>query len=193
MRDIDLLYSRMEEIGFNKPRVVLAIDGPCASGKSTLGAEICARVDGNLFHMDDYFLRPDQRTKERLEEVGGNVDRERFLAEVLLGIRRGREFSYRPYNCKTGMIEQRVTVKPKKWNIVEGAYSLHPELSPYYDFRVFLEVDKGEQSLRILKRNGPDMHQRFLSEWIPLENRYFEAMGIRDKCDLIIRNSLTQI
>lgn len=193
MRNLDLLYQRMDEIGRNKAMVLLAIDGPSASGKSTLGALICARVGGNLFHMDDYFLRPEQRTKERLEEAGGNVDRERFLEEVLVGIRTGREFFYHPYNCKTGKMEQRTFVEPKKWNIIEGAYSLHPDLSPYYDLRIFLEVDEGEQSARILERNGPDMHQRFLSEWIPMENRYFKAMGIREKCDMILRNSLTEI
>jgi len=42
-----------------------------------------------------------------------------------------------------------------------------------------------EQSRRILKRNGPEMHRRFLNEWIPLENRYFQALAIADKCDLV--------
>ena len=39
-----------------------------------------------------------------------------------------------------------------------------------------------EQSRRILQRNGPDMHGRFMREWVPMENRYFEEMCIREKC-----------
>jgi hypothetical protein len=31
-----------------------------------------------LFHTDDFFLQPHQRTRERLESVGGNIDYERF-------------------------------------------------------------------------------------------------------------------
>ena len=34
--------------------------------------------------MDDFFLRPEQRRPERFAEPGGNVDRERFAAEVLV-------------------------------------------------------------------------------------------------------------
>lgn len=35
------------------------------------------------------------------------------------------------------------------------------------------------QRERIIKRNG-DMAERFFNEWIPLENRYFEAFDIRE-------------
>ena len=49
------------------------------SGKSVLGQLLSEVYSCNLFHMDDFFLRPEQRTAERLAEAGGNVDRERFL------------------------------------------------------------------------------------------------------------------
>lgn len=32
---------------------------------------------------DDFFLRPEQRTPERLAEPGGNLDRERMKSEVI--------------------------------------------------------------------------------------------------------------
>lgn len=35
-----------------------------------------------LSHMDDFYLQGRQRTYERLNEVGGNVDYERFAKEV---------------------------------------------------------------------------------------------------------------
>ena len=60
----------------------VAIDGPCASGKSTLGALLRGVYGANLFHMDDYFLPFARKTPERLAEPGGNVDYERFFAEV---------------------------------------------------------------------------------------------------------------
>lgn len=61
----------------------VAIDGPCASGKTVFAASLHERFGGNVLHMDDFFLRPEQRTPERFAEPGGNVDRERFEAEVL--------------------------------------------------------------------------------------------------------------
>jgi hypothetical protein len=38
--------------------------------------------DATIFHMDDFYLQGRQRTYERLNEVGGNVDYERFAKEV---------------------------------------------------------------------------------------------------------------
>ena len=61
-----------------KPRIIAAIDGRCGSGKTTLAAWLMDQFDGNLFHMDDFYLRSEQRTPERLAETGGNVDYERF-------------------------------------------------------------------------------------------------------------------
>ena len=59
----------------------------------------------------------------------------------------------------------------------------------YYDLKVFLSVGAKEQSRRILRRNGPDLHQRFLREWIPMENRYFQEMKIQERCDFVFRSN----
>ena len=70
-----------------KRPLILAVDGRCASGKSTFARELSGVCLAEVIHMDDFFLRPQQRTKERLAEAGGNIDRERLLQEVavLLG------------------------------------------------------------------------------------------------------------
>lgn len=65
-------------------RVLVAIDGRCGAGKTTLAARLQAELPCRVFHMDDFFLQPYQRTPERLQAPGENVDHERFLQEVLL-------------------------------------------------------------------------------------------------------------
>ncbi|MEG2389188.1 MAG: shikimate kinase, partial [Clostridia bacterium] len=45
---------------------LIAIDGMCGSGKSTLGQRLAEALGGNLLHMDDFFLTAAQRTPERL-------------------------------------------------------------------------------------------------------------------------------
>ncbi len=163
----------------------IAIDGRCASGKSTLGSLIAQIYGGNLFHMDDYFLRPEQRTRQRYDQPGGNVDRERFAEEVLAGLDSKGAFAYRPFDCATGQLSPPVTVEPKPVTVVEGSYSLHPELRAGYDVKIFLDIDPQTQSRRILARNGAAMHRRFMEQWIPLEERYFTALEIPKACDLI--------
>ena len=50
--------------------------------------------------MDDFYLQPHQRTEERLAEPGGNVDRERFLQEVLIPLHEGHDAVYRVFDCQ---------------------------------------------------------------------------------------------
>ena len=73
-----VLLQRIRALAATQPRVLVAIDGRCAAGKTTLAASLQAQLECNVFHMDDFFLRPEQRTSERLHQPGGNVDYERF-------------------------------------------------------------------------------------------------------------------
>ena len=180
------LFAAIDKLLAQDKPVSVAIEGSSATGKSTLAALLSRVYDCNVFHMDDFFLQPHQRTPERFAEPGGNVDYERFREEILLPLSSEKPFSYRPFSCATMSLASPVQVVPKQLNIIEGAYSMHPALSGFYDFSVFLKIDADTQSSRILFRNGAQMQQRFLHEWIPLEKRYFEHFQIESQCSLRI-------
>lgn len=169
-----------------KTQIIVAIDGNCTAGKTTLANQLAANYDCNIFHMDDFFLRPEQRTVERFAEVGGNLDYERFQGEVLLPLRSGKAFSYRPFDCSTFTLAAPVTVIPKKLNIIEGTYSHHPYFGNPYDLKILLTVDEETQRQRILERPA-FLHKRFFEEWIPMEQRYFDGFDIPTKCNIVIR------
>lgn len=164
--------------------VIVAIDGPCASGKTTFTAALQAKTGGTVIHIDDFFLRPEQRTEARLQTPGENVDHERFLEEVLLPLRGKRAFSYKPYDCHTGAFKAPIAVHPARLFIVEGSYSCHSSLWDSYDLRIFLQVQPEVQQQRILLRNGASGLKNFTEKWIPLENQYFSAFDIAARCDL---------
>ena len=166
---------------------IVAIDGCCASGKSTLGARLSEALGCPLFHLDDFFLRPEQRTPERFAEPGGNVDRERFLAEVLAPLRRGEAVHYRRFDCGSFTLEPERVIPPGRVNLVEGAYAMHPDLAPYYALSVFLRISPEEQRRRILQRNG-DRAEMFFTRWIPFEERYFREMDVEKRCGLVFQN-----
>ena len=142
--------------------------------------------DCALFHMDDFFLQPHQRTAERFNEPGGNVDRERFLAEVLIPLSDGKTVKYRPFNCSKMVLDKEITAEKKALTVIEGAYSMHPELRAYYDLSVFLDISSDLQKKRIEKRNSEKMAQRFFNEWIPMEKKYFHTFDIKNKCNMVI-------
>lgn len=168
--------------------VITAIDGFCASGKTTL-AELIRGVYGcSVFHMDDYFLRPEQRTPERFAEPGGNVDRERFMEEILTPVCAGRDVVYRPFDCATFTLKDPVTVKAAKLTVVEGSYSLHPYLRDAYTLRVFMKTGSEEQMRRIIRREGEEAADMFRKRWIPLEMAYYNAFRLDEKCDIVFED-----
>lgn len=183
--EISLIFGKIDELLKVNDTINVAIDGNSSAGKSTLANLIKEKYDCNLFHMDDFFLTPDLKTEERLIQVGGNVDYVRFSNEVIAELKTKNKFKYQRYNCNKMELDEIVNVTPKRLNIIEGSYSMHPTLIGNYDLKIFLNLDKHEQVERILKRNGPFMLQRFINEWIPKENIYFEKMNIRDKADLV--------
>lgn len=181
------LMARMDALRRERGRVLIAIDGMSASGKSTLAQLLETVYATQALHMDDFFLQPHQRTPERFAQPGGNVDYERFGSEVLAPLRAGKAFDYRAYDCGTQTIRSPERRTAPQVAIVEGAYSLHPALADAYDLRVMLRIDKSAQRERILRRNGEYMLERFVNEWIPLEHRYFDATHIAQRCDMIWR------
>ena len=180
------LLVRIDRLMAEQERVLVAIDGGSASGKTTLGELLQSVYACPVFHMDDFFLRPEQRTPERFSEPGGNVDRERFLSEVLLPLREGKAVDYRRFDCKTFTIAPPRRIEPGRLNIIDGAYAMHPDLAPYYDLTVFLAVSAEKQRERILKRNAPAQAELFFDRWIPFEQRYFAALNVPERCDLTI-------
>ena len=87
----------------------VAIDGPCASGKTVFAASLHERFGGNVLHMDDFFLRPEQRTPERFAEPGSRS------AEAIGGGKGGTVpavgLPYRRFcdvtQCRTGRTDRR--------------------------------------------------------------------------------------
>ncbi len=170
----------------DKP-LLIAIDGPAGAGKSSLAAALQQDFTNSLMiHADDFFLQPHQRTPARLNEPGGNLDRERLLAQVLIPLQSGSYQGHQRYNCQTGALEA-VPGRARPLIIIEGSYSHHPDLRAYYDLTVFLAIDK-ETQLQRLKARCPDQasFERFKSRWIPLENAYFERFRVKESSDLVL-------
>jgi len=191
--DFHILCEKIDEMMEKNKKLIIAIDGPCGSGKSSLAKILEKQYKANIFHLDDYFLTPELRTDERLKEPGGNVDYERFYQEVILGIKSRKSFSYSKYNCKSNAMEGGEVQEPRPLTVIEGSYSLHPYLRDAYDLTIFLTLDPEVQKQRILLRNGEDIALRFFDEWIPLENLYFKTLSIKDAADIVIDGTIEDL
>ena len=141
--------------------ILVAIDGRCGSGKTTLGEYLKGQFDCNLFHMDDFFLRMEQRTPDRMKETGGNVDYERFYETVLIPVQKKESVCYQPFSCKEWRLLDAYEIPYKRINIIEGSYSLHPYFGKPYQLKIFMNIASDVQLANIRKRNGEEKAKEF--------------------------------
>lgn len=181
------LLEKIDQIYTQKGHVTIAIDGRCGSGKTTLANKLKEYMDCHIFHMDDFYLQASQRTKERYNEPGGNVDRERFKKEVLEPLNNQQDVLYRPLDCSSMSISEGTLYPYKPINIIEGSYSCHPELIDDYDLTIFVDIDESLRHKRIEERNGKEVLNMFVKKWIPLEEKYFSCFDIQNHCDFYFK------
>ena len=183
--NIEKLTGYIEKLLSEKERVIVAIDGNCGSGKTTIARAVSEHFSCPVIRTDDFFLRPEQRTPERFAEIGGNFDRERFFSEVLLPLSKKENFSYQRFDCHTMTLSEKIEVPAVPLTIIEGSYSHHPFFDGFYDLRIFLSISAEKQKERILNRDGTyaDM---FFSRWIPFENEYFRTFSIEKMANFVI-------
>jgi len=167
---LENIMKKIEENLKVKDRVIIAIDGQAASGKTTLATKIGQIYDAPIIHMDDYFLQPHQRVEQRLYEIGGNIDYERFEHEVISHLNDNVLYIH-PFNCQTMSMEGLKLIQIDKVLIIEGAYSMRTSWLKHYDIKVLVTIDSKIQQERMMRRN-PHLYQRFVNEWIPKENEY---------------------
>ena len=166
--------------------VVLALDGRCGSGKTTMAAALAEQFpDSIVLHTDDFYLPPADRVPGWEQTPCANMDLARLRDEVLAPARAGKPVLYRAYSCREGayLPVQQLAAQPLV--ILEGSYSHHPLLAPYEAFRVFVTCSKAEQASRLQAREG-DRYPDFAARWIPLEEAYFTQHNIEDAADFVM-------
>ena len=178
------LFKMIEDLLETKQRIIVSIDGRCTAGKSTLANVLKEKYNAVVFHMDDYFLPEQMKTTERLSKAGGNVHYERMIEEIFLNLNQN-SIGYQKFNCSTQELEPIKIINLSTLIIVEGVYSQQDALREYFDLNVFMTIEENVQKERLKKRN-PKLYNRFINEWIPLEEEYFHKQEIESRSDITI-------
>ena len=165
---------------------VLALDGRCGSGKTTLADRLAKQFPASIvLHTDDFYLPPAQRLHGWEKLPCANMDLVRLRDEALRPAYAGRQVQYRAYSCREGAYQPTQTLPAQPLVILEGSYSHHPLLAPYEDFRVFMTCSDAEQTRRLQAREG-DRYPDFAARWVPLEEAYFTQHNIEDAADFVM-------
>lgn len=167
-------------------RILVTIDGPCASGKTTLAKKLAQAMDASIVHTDDFVVPHAQKTSERLAIPGGNCDWERLCREVIVPWKEGKRPQYQRYDCMQDCLLPPETVTADRVLILEGSYSNLPAIQRHADLRLFVDTAKEVWMERLRQRESPQSLQQFYQRWIPLEDAYFKAYGLPDQNCILI-------
>ena len=176
----------LEKMAEYKNGCVVAIDGRSNSGKSSLAEDLMKITGAGLIHMDDFLMPGGKMTVEKLGLPGGNIAYDLFKEEVLSSLRSGKAFSHRYFNNHKIDFKKKKRVKASPYRVVEGSFSQHSYFGSYMDIRVFMTVDKAEQRMRVVARDGEAMAPNYFRLWIPMEEEYFRFFELDKKADVLI-------
>ena len=185
-RNLEGYTTVLRELNRFAAPVLVALDGRCGSGKTTLAAQLAQQFPQSItVHTDDFYLPPASRVANWEQIPCANMDLERLRAQVLTPARAGQAIPYRAYSCRAGAYLPEQCFAPQPLVIVEDSYSCHPTLADCYDLKVFVTCSKEEQARRLLAREG-ERYSGFTARWIPLEEGYFAKFQIEQTVDFIL-------
>ena len=166
--------------------LVLALDGRCGSGKTTLANALAQQFpDSIVLRSDDFYLPPAQRVPGWEKKPCANMDLARLRDEALRPAYDGLPVPYRAYSCRDGAYLPASELPAQPLVILEGSYSHHPLLTGYETLRVFVTCSKEEQTRRLQEREG-ERYENFAARWIPLEEGYFAEYRIEETSDFVV-------
>ncbi len=174
----DNLISKLGKLkSFHGP-VLVAIDGIGGSGKSTLANQIIKEFKGSIISLDDF------RSKEIYE-----VDRLRLIQQLLSRLKERKQAKYKKWIWGENKFSDWIEVSPEGFIIFEGVTSLHPELSDFYDFKIWIEIDEDLAFKRGLDRDvneyNVDTESEWENIWIPYEQEYIRKYSPKKSADFI--------
>jgi hypothetical protein len=154
----------------------VGVDGKGASGKTTLAAAVAAAVPGAVVvHVDD-FARPSVPTWER----------DRFVAQVLEPLRAGRPARYERWDLEADVSLGWADVPVGVPVVVEGVSSTDVRLGVPWDLTLWVELPSQVRLARALARDGEEMRQRWVDEWMPSEDAYEAEQRPQDRVDAVV-------
>ena len=122
--------------------LVLALDGRCGSGKTTLANTLARQFPASItLHTDDFYLPPAQRIRGWEKTPCANMDLARLRDEALRPAYEGQPVQYRAYSCREGAYlpareGERYANFAARWVPLEEGYFAQYHIAEAADFVV---------------------------------------------------------
>ena len=130
----------------------IGIDGPGASGKSTLAAGLAEAMPQAVLVEGDDFYRPESDSSRSEIEIAGLFDIQRLASQVLIPHTEGRDIRYQRYDWDADALGDWMREPSGMPLIVEGVYSTHEALRDFYDLRIWVTARRAVRLSRGMAR-----------------------------------------
>ena len=186
----------------------VAIDGIDAAGKTTLADQLVAPIEARgrpvIRSSIDGFHRPRAERHRRGPDSPEGYYADSFdydtLLEVLLrplGPGGNRQCRLKTFDFRTDtpIHESPESISEDTVLLLDGVFLLRPELSPTWDYRIFVQVDFEAALQRALQRDqhlfgsAQAVAVRYQQRYFPAQRMYLDSVQPRHLADVIIDNN----
>lgn len=144
--------------------------------RQRIAAMLAQRLAGRLCIWMTFTCRLNSARRNGEAEPGGNVHYREVFSGSNAVFKRAETFHYGKFSDEILDIAEEITIEPGSLLIVEGAYSMRPELRNAYDLTICVLSPAELQKQRLIRREGEEGYLEYRDLWIPLETAYLEHL-----------------
>lgn len=184
-------------------RVLVAIDGPDAAGKTTLAREVADRLlrPTICVSVDGWHNRREVRHRQGPDSPKGyyedTFDYGSLLAECLEPFARGARQITTALSDYTTDAHARMVQEadPDAALLLDGVFLLRPEMRERWDLSVYLHVPESVTLARAVQRDLPlfgsrvEVQRRYEQRYLPGQAIYREDAAPMERADIVVDNS----
>jgi len=167
-------------------RVAVGISGYAGAGKSVLARQLVDVLDDAVRLRGDDYLDP-QRVHRRSADWDG-VERHRMRDEALEPFRMGAPVAVRPLDWNTGRHGAPTPLPQASVLVVDSIGIFHPELLPWFDLTVWIDVDLDVAQAQGMARDraaGHDHDTLWTDVWAPNDREFEQTFSSRSLADIV--------
>ncbi len=157
--------------------VVITIDGPAGSGKTTLALillERCLEVGPSYtIHMDELYEGWGSTMTPTLTSK---------LKSILEGVVSGKKIDFTPFNWIEKSLGNPISVQAPKFLIIEGVGAGQSAIRKFVSLAIWIEVPQDVGLARVLERDGPEVAE-FMPSFIEAQAAHFLKEDTKKSAD----------
>ena len=154
--------------------IVITIDGPAGSGKTTLAKELSSSLDSYYtIHMDDLYEGWDSTLTSKLTAK---------LKTILSCVQNENRINFLPFDWVESRFASEVDLPATKYLIIEGVGSGQIAIRDFASLSLWIEVSPDLGLERVIKRDGPSVAD-FMPAFIVAQSAHFEKEDTKKSAD----------